>query len=911
MSVEGNQAPTPDQVKEANALKDKGNAAFTAKSFDDAVKHFTAAVALDGTNHILFSNRSGAKLSLGDLAGALADAKRCVEINPGWGKGYSRVGAASLAMKDYTGAIAAFAAGIAKDPTNAGLMQSLLEAQAEVAKASAPAAAAAPAAAEKVASEEIVAGAGAGSASAPLKTGGDEIIGIDLGTTYSCVGVWQADKVEIIANSEGSRTTPSVVAFTEDERLIGAAAMAQAASNATNTVFDAKRLIGRSVKDGLVAEDIRKFPFKVVAGPDGEAPLIEVAYKGETRRFAPEEVSAMVLQKMKATAEAYLGHPVTRAVVTVPAYFNDGQRQATKNAGAIAGLDVKRIINEPTAAALAYGLDKKAAEEAAAAAAAANEGRDYDDDSDEEADTGARAGAGGKAGKKGAKGGKKAEPAKPSSLVLIFDLGGGTFDVSLLQIEDGIFEVKATAGDTHLGGEDFDMALMDWVLNEWKKKHRAELAAKGNPEPANDKRAMRRLRTACERAKRMLSSSTQSLVELDSFCEALDLSVMVTRAKFDDLNAAHFNRCIDTVKHVLRDAKVKPDEVGDIVLVGGSTRIPRVQTLLSEHFGGKELCKSINPDEAVAYGAAVQGAILAGVRSSATQSLLLVDVTPLTLGIELTGKVMSAIIKRNTPIPVRKTKQYTTDEDWQDSVDVRVFEGERPLTDGNNLLGEFTISGIQRAKRGEPKIDVTFELDANGILHVTAIDVETKARANITISNSKGRLSTEEVDKCVAGSCCGDQRTRRRATPWCTRWAICTRVRHPFTFLRLGRLLPCLSTVRPPCSYRSLVLQDGGRCRAPREGGRGAPLPRGGPQRAGGRALLCLRLRHHHQQRQARRGGRCAARLARDCPCSHPCCCFPEQAARAADDSCFRVKLSVLSPGCNVIFRRAVAYVLA
>jgi L1 cell adhesion molecule like protein len=629
------------------------------------------------------------------------------------------------------------------------------------------------------------------------------------------VGVWQADKVEIIANSEGSRTTPSVVAFTEDERLIGAAAMAQAASNATNTVFDAKRLIGRSVKDGLVAEDIRKFPFKVVAGPDGEAPLIEVAYKGETRRFAPEEVSAMVLQKMKATAEAYLGHPVTRAVVTVPAYFNDGQRQATKNAGAIAGLDVKRIINEPTAAALAYGLDKKAAEEAAAAAAAANEGRDYDDDSDEEAaDTGARAGAGGKAGKKGAKGGKKAEPAKPSSLVLIFDLGGGTFDVSLLQIEDGIFEVKATAGDTHLGGEDFDMALMDWVLNEWKKKHRAELAAKGNPEPANDKRAMRRLRTACERAKRMLSSSTQSLVELDSFCEALDLSVMVTRAKFDDLNAAHFNRCIDTVKHVLRDAKVKPDEVGDIVLVGGSTRIPRVQTLLSEHFGGKELCKSINPDEAVAYGAAVQGAILAGVRSSATQSLLLVDVTPLTLGIELTGKVMSAIIKRNTPIPVRKTKQYTTDEDWQDSVDVRVFEGERPLTDGNNLLGEFTISGIQRAKRGEPKIDVTFELDANGILHVTAIDVETKARANITISNSKGRLSTEEVDKCVAGSCCGvwnrvcawrtdPMRTdslRRGTRPPGAFAGLsvleCATLRIPTAF---GRKLPCFSTVCPPC----------------------------------------------------------------------------------------------------------------
>jgi heat shock 70kDa protein 1/2/6/8 len=680
-------------------------------------------------------------------------------------KGYSRLGAALMASKEYPQAIAAFAAGLAKEPTNSGLLQSLLEAQQASTK---PASSSTASSGEdKHAHHHAAKPESDGSASpavtfptpTPAKKAADEIIGIDLGTTYSCVGVWvpAEERVEILANSEGARTTPSVVAFTETERLIGQPAMAQAAGNATNTIYDAKRLIGRSVKDGVVQEDIRKFPFKVVpSAADGESPMIQVQYKGETKLFAPEEISAMVLTKMKQTAEAYLGHPVNKAVVTVPAYFNDGQRQATKNAGAIAGLEVKRIINEPTAAALAYGLDKKAAEDAAKAAEAANEGKDYDDVSSDEEDVdvkgkgkkgGAKGGAG--AGGKGGKGGgKKASP--PSSLVLIFDLGGGTFDVSLLQIEDGIFEVKATAGDTHLGGEDFDMALMDWVLQEWKKRNKAELAAKGNPDPSSDKRAMRRLRTACERAKRMLSSSTQSVVELDAFCEGIDLNLTVTRAKFDDLNATHFNRCIDTVKYVLRDAKVKAEDVGDVVLVGGSTRIPKVQEMLSAHFGGKELCKSINPDEAVAYGAAVQGAILAGVRSSATQSLLLVDVTPLTLGIELTGKVMSAIIKRNTPIPCKKTKQYTTEEDYQDAVDICIFEGERPLTDGNNLLGEFRITGIERAKRGEPKIDVTFELDANGILNVSAVDVNTKAKANITIANSKGRLSSDEVDKMVA-----------------------------------------------------------------------------------------------------------------------------------------------------------------
>ena len=396
---------------------------------------------------------------------------------------------------------------------------------------------------------------------------------------------------------------------------------------------------------------------------------------------------------------------------------------------------MKRIINEPTAAALAYGLDKKAAEAAAEAA--------EDDDED------AVSAVAGK-GKKGkGKGGKK-----ESNLVLIFDLGGGTFDVSLLAIEGGIFEVKATAGDTHLGGEDFDMKIMDYALGEWKKKNKgalAKLAAEGKPsEPADDKRAMRRLRTTCERSKRMLSTASTTTVELESFFDGIDMNVVLTRAKFEELNSAPFLRCIDTVKRVLVDAKVTPADVGDVVLVGGSTRIPKVQELLSAYFGGKDLCKSINPDEAVAYGAAVQGAILGGARSSQTQSLLLVDVTPLSLGIETTGGVMSTIIKRNTPIPCVKTKQYTTDADYQDAVDVSIYEGERATTDGNDLLGEFTIRGIEHAKRGIPQVEVTFELDANGILNVTAVDSKTKAKAHISISNNRGRRSADEIERMVA-----------------------------------------------------------------------------------------------------------------------------------------------------------------
>ena len=452
--------------------------------------------------------------------------------------------------------------------------------------------------------------------------------------------------------------------------------------------------------------------------------------------------------------------------MTVPAYFNDAQRKATKNAGAIAGLDVKRIVNEPTAAALSYGLDKKAQADAEKAAASergeeGGEAAGEDDDDMPSLDDGEAkkaAAAKAKAGK--GKGGKDKKADALAKSVLIFDLGGGTFDVSLLTIDDGMFEVKATGGDTHLGGEDFDSITCDFIVAEFTKKNKAALAAmaasgevhaggkpKGNP--MNDMRAMRRLRTACERGKRMLSASTQTSIDIDSFYEGIDLQIMLTRAKFEDLNNHFFVRCIDTVKAVLKDAKATPEQVGDVVLVGGSTRIPKVQAMLAEYFGGKELCKSINPDEAVAYGAAVQGAILSGARNSATASLVLVDVTPLSLGIETEGKVMAVVIKRNTQIPARKTKTFTTTEDYQDAVNVDVYEGERAVTEGNNHLGHFVIRGIERAKRGVPQVDVTFDIDANGILKVSALDQMTKAVGDVTISNSVGHLTAEQIEKMV------------------------------------------------------------------------------------------------------------------------------------------------------------------
>lgn len=666
----------------AQEHKAKGNEAFSASNWLEAITHFTAAIQEDPSDQVFFSNRSAASLKLLRTSDAVEDARQCVRLAPEWPKGYSRLGAALWADRQLKEALKAFDDGLKLEPSNEAMAASRQELLKAIEL-------------EPPEKEEDAHDEDAPTAPDNSYQEKEPIIGIDLGTTYSAVAVWDTASmgVRILADEGGNRTVPSYVAWTDDgERVVGHRAKSMAARAPLRTLFDVKRIIGQRAHEQAVLDEMKRLPFKIEKLDDGLLEIEVVTSEGSApKRFAPEEVSAMVLAHMKEIAEKDLGRPVSKAVITVPAYFNDAQRKATQAAGAIAGLEVMRIINEPTAAALGYGLDQQTA-------------------------------------------GNKEE-----NFVLVFDLGGGTFDVSLLRIEAGIVEVKATGGDTHLGGEDFDNCLVDWIVADLKKRGHA----------ADDKLRAKAKR-ASEQAKRTLSSSEAVEIEIGEIVSGEEGVLKLTRDAFEKLCAPFFSRTLDTVKAVLKDGKVTAADVDDIVLVGGSTRVPAIQNQLMQFFGGKTLCKSINPDEAVAYGAAVQGAILSGTRLSNSTELLLIDVTPLSLGIETEGRHHSIIIPRNTAVPCVKESVYTTTENYQEAIDIRIFEGERPSTDSNHLLGEFVVTGIERAKQGEAQVVVRFALDANGVLDVTAMDKKTRASAACRINDACKSLSPADIKRMLA-----------------------------------------------------------------------------------------------------------------------------------------------------------------